>query len=125
MSIEIANESGVEVDSDAILAVARHALDEMGALRNLTAGIEAPELTADKSPPSPNAFEREFRLMGLSPGEARTRYLSCGADVQPSSSKSYYEALFRFRHSGSALVGLLWAREGEKWALQSFRLFDR
>jgi len=30
MSIEIANESGVEVGSDAILAVARHALDEMG-----------------------------------------------------------------------------------------------
>src|SRR3954464_11499881 len=30
MSIEIANESGVEVDSDAILAIARHALDEMG-----------------------------------------------------------------------------------------------
>ena len=30
MSIEIANESGVEVDSDTILAVARHALDEMG-----------------------------------------------------------------------------------------------
>ena len=30
MSIEIANESGVEVNSDAILAVARHALDEMG-----------------------------------------------------------------------------------------------
>lgn len=30
MSIEIANESGVTVDSDAILAVARHTLDEMG-----------------------------------------------------------------------------------------------
>ena len=30
LSIEIANESGVEVNSDAILAVARHALDEMG-----------------------------------------------------------------------------------------------
>jgi probable rRNA maturation factor len=30
MSIEIANESGFEVDSDTILAVARHALDEMG-----------------------------------------------------------------------------------------------
>jgi probable rRNA maturation factor len=30
VSIEIANESGVEVSSDAILAVARHALDEMG-----------------------------------------------------------------------------------------------
>jgi probable rRNA maturation factor len=30
MSIEIANESGVEVDSEAIRAVARHALDEMG-----------------------------------------------------------------------------------------------
>ena len=30
MSIEIANESGVVVDTDAILAVARHALDEMG-----------------------------------------------------------------------------------------------
>jgi probable rRNA maturation factor len=30
MSIEIANESGVDVDSDAILSVARHALDEMG-----------------------------------------------------------------------------------------------
>ena len=30
MSIEIANESGVEVDTDAILAVARHTLDEMG-----------------------------------------------------------------------------------------------
>ena len=30
MSIEIANESGVEVDTGAILAVARHALDEMG-----------------------------------------------------------------------------------------------
>jgi probable rRNA maturation factor len=30
MSIEIANESGVDVDPDAILAVARHALDEMG-----------------------------------------------------------------------------------------------
>ncbi|GIF68669.1 endoribonuclease YbeY [Asanoa ishikariensis] len=30
MSIEIANESGVTVDTDAVLAVARHALDEMG-----------------------------------------------------------------------------------------------
>jgi probable rRNA maturation factor len=30
MSIEIANESGIDVDSDTILAVARHALDEMG-----------------------------------------------------------------------------------------------
>ncbi|HEX5597905.1 MAG TPA: rRNA maturation RNase YbeY [Micromonosporaceae bacterium] len=30
MSIEIANESGVDVDTDGILAVARHALDEMG-----------------------------------------------------------------------------------------------
>jgi len=30
LSIEIANESGVGVDSDAILSVARHALDEMG-----------------------------------------------------------------------------------------------
>ena len=30
MSIEIANESGVEVDTDAVMAVARYALDEMG-----------------------------------------------------------------------------------------------
>ncbi|WP_203701782.1 rRNA maturation RNase YbeY [Asanoa iriomotensis] len=30
MSIEIANESGVAVDTDEVLAVARHALDEMG-----------------------------------------------------------------------------------------------
>ena len=30
MSIEIANESGVEVDTDAVLAVAQHALDAMG-----------------------------------------------------------------------------------------------
>jgi len=30
VSIEIANESGTEVDTDAVLAVARHALDEMG-----------------------------------------------------------------------------------------------
>lgn len=30
MSIEIANESGTEVDTDAILGVARHALAEMG-----------------------------------------------------------------------------------------------
>ena len=30
MSIEIANESGVAVDTEAVLAVARHALDEMG-----------------------------------------------------------------------------------------------
>ena len=30
VSIEIANESGVDVNSDTILAVARHALDEMG-----------------------------------------------------------------------------------------------
>src|SRR3982750_4935060 len=30
MSIEIANESGVDVDTDAILAAARYALDEMG-----------------------------------------------------------------------------------------------
>jgi len=30
LSIEIANESGVDVNSDTILAVARHALDEMG-----------------------------------------------------------------------------------------------
>ncbi|MBE1492848.1 rRNA maturation RNase YbeY [Plantactinospora solaniradicis] len=30
MSIEIANESGTTVDTDAVLAVARHALDEMG-----------------------------------------------------------------------------------------------
>jgi probable rRNA maturation factor len=30
LSIEIANESGVDVSSDTILAVARHALDEMG-----------------------------------------------------------------------------------------------
>ena len=30
MSIEIANESGIEVDTDAVMAIARHALDEMG-----------------------------------------------------------------------------------------------
>ncbi|MFS8478563.1 MAG: rRNA maturation RNase YbeY [Micromonosporaceae bacterium] len=30
MSIEIANESGIEVDTDEVLAVARHTLDEMG-----------------------------------------------------------------------------------------------
>ena len=30
MSIEIANESGVDVDTDAVLAVARHTLDQMG-----------------------------------------------------------------------------------------------
>jgi probable rRNA maturation factor len=30
LSIEIANESGVQVDTDAVLAIARHALDEMG-----------------------------------------------------------------------------------------------
>ncbi len=30
LSIEIANESGVDIDTDAVLAVARHALDEMG-----------------------------------------------------------------------------------------------
>jgi probable rRNA maturation factor len=30
VSIEIANESGVELDTDAVLAVARYALDEMG-----------------------------------------------------------------------------------------------
>jgi len=30
VSIEIANESGAEVDTDAVLAVARYALDEMG-----------------------------------------------------------------------------------------------
>lgn len=30
MSIEIANESGATVDTDAVLSVARHALDEMG-----------------------------------------------------------------------------------------------
>src|SRR3954453_7782971 len=30
MSIEIANESGADVNTDAILAVARYALDEMG-----------------------------------------------------------------------------------------------
>jgi probable rRNA maturation factor len=30
VSIEIANESGVPVDTDAVLGVARHALDEMG-----------------------------------------------------------------------------------------------
>jgi len=30
VSIEIANESGTEVDTDAVLAIARHALDEMG-----------------------------------------------------------------------------------------------
>ncbi len=30
MSIEIANESGVDIDTDAVLAVARYALDEMG-----------------------------------------------------------------------------------------------
>lgn len=30
MSIEIANESGVSIDSDSLLSVTRHALDEMG-----------------------------------------------------------------------------------------------
>ena len=30
MSIEIANESGIDVDTDSVLAVARHALKEMG-----------------------------------------------------------------------------------------------
>jgi probable rRNA maturation factor len=30
LSIEIANESGISVDTDAVLAVARHTLDEMG-----------------------------------------------------------------------------------------------
>jgi hypothetical protein len=101
-----------------------YALGEMPALRNLTDGIEAPELITDKHPLSPNPFEREFRLMPLSPAEAATRYLACGAVVQPSSSTSYYEALFRFRHYGSALVGVLWAQEDGRWTLQSFRTFE-
>jgi hypothetical protein len=104
-------------------SVMRHALDELATLHNLTDGIEAPDLTATR-PLSPNAFAREFKLMALSPNEAATRYLACGAEVQPSSSKSYYEALFRFRHHGSALVGLLWAQEQQTWTLQSFRIFE-
>jgi probable rRNA maturation factor len=30
VSIEIANESGIDIDTDAVLAVARYALDQMG-----------------------------------------------------------------------------------------------
>jgi len=104
--------------------VMRYALDEMKALRSLTDGIEAPDSTIDRQPHSQNAFAREFTLTKLSPGEAAIRYLSCGANVQPSSSEPYYEALFRFRHDGSALVGVLWAREGQTWKLQSFRTFE-
>ena len=102
----------------------RYVLDEMGPLSNLTAAVEAPELTTDTQPPAPNAFAREFRLTTLTPDEAATRYLSRGAYVQPPASGPYYEALFRFRHNGSALVGVLWAREGQKWALQSFQLVE-
>jgi hypothetical protein len=102
----------------------RYVLDEMPGLRNLTEGIEALQFTRDRQPLVPNAFEREFRLTTLSPDEAARRYRSCSADVQPPSSESYYEALFQFRHDGSALIGVLWAQEGRKWTLQSFRVLE-
>jgi len=49
MSIEIANESGVPVDETAILAVARHALDELGVnpLAELSVLLVDPEYMAD------------------------------------------------------------------------------
>ncbi len=42
----------------------------------------------------------------------------------PSSSASYYQVLFRFRHSDSAVLGLLWAQEEGRWRLKSYRTFE-
>ena len=92
-------------------------------LHNLTDAIEAPELTSDNQPIASHAFGREFALMTLSPGEVAA-YLVCGPDAMPSSSASYYQVLFRFRHSDSAVLGLLWAQEEGRWRLKSYRTFE-
>jgi hypothetical protein len=99
-------------------------IDEMGTLHNLTDAIEAPDVTTEKQPRPSNPFAREFRLTTLSPEEAESRYLVCGADRQPSSGGPYYEALFRFRHSGSALMGLLWGQDEGRLTVRAFRIVE-
>jgi hypothetical protein len=102
----------------------RHALDEMEGLRTLSNGILTPERIAARQALVPHQFEREFALIALTADEAAARYFACDASVTPSAGASYYEALFRFNRDDSALVGLLWAREGERWTLQSFTILD-
>src|SRR4029453_9494670 len=82
MSIEIANESGVEVDTDAILAVARHALDEMGVnpLAELSIPLDDPDYRTELTPrwmgsDGPTdvlAFPMDEGSVDHGPGEAGT-----------------------------------------------------
>lgn len=102
----------------------RHAIDEMGKPTNLTEAIEAVDSASDKPSVVRHAFDREFTLMTLSPDQAAARFLVCGADRMPSTGTSYAEALFRFRRSDSAVLGLLWAQEEGRWQLKSYQLFD-
>jgi hypothetical protein len=102
----------------------RHALDEIGRPRDLTEAIEAPASIGGKPSLVPHAFEREFALMTLSPDQATAQFLVCGAERQPPSGASHYEALFRFRRNDSAVLGLLWVQEDGRWRLKSFRIFE-
>jgi probable rRNA maturation factor len=80
MSIEIANESGVEVDSDAIFAVARHALDEMGVnpLAELSVLLVDPDYMAElnhrwmdgEGPTDVLAFPMDEGSLDHGPGES-------------------------------------------------------
>lgn len=99
-------------------------VDEMNAVRDLSEAIASIDAGGFLPAPLPHPFEQEFALKRLTPEEATTQFLTCGAEVRPAAGETYYTTLFRFRRDDSVVLGLLWAREQDRWTLLSYRTFE-
>jgi hypothetical protein len=67
-------------------------------------------------------FEGEFSLIELSLAEA-SQYM-CAQSDRPRSDRTYYGAVFRFKHRDGGTLGLLWTQEAGAWRLVSFQALD-
>jgi hypothetical protein len=68
-------------------------------------------------------FDSDFSLFPMSEEEA-TSYL-CGQKPDAPTGVPIYGVLFRFKRQGSAVLGLLWTREGRRWRLVAYRVFEQ
>jgi hypothetical protein len=105
--------------------IMHYAAAELGPQSSLTAGIDAvPPWNPDR-PVESHPFESDFMLTRMTEREAR-QYL-CGQEAPGPADAEYYGVLFRFKKPGSAILGLLWNREGSAgpWRIVSYRTFER
>ena len=109
---------------DALAEAMRETSDELGDRDNLTEAIDVVLPWRESIRLIEHPFSDEFSLMELTNADASV-YL-CGNPPEGGATDeygTYYGALFDFKLRGSAILGLLWSREGGRWRLVAWEAF--